>query len=138
VAGQFDEPMAQLTLGKPTRPGMNLANASRKDYFKDHLLREENASMRKSFADEIEAEVDEFANQNCLERAISRLPDSSLFIFYKKSKIRQWCMKLAEPPEHLAIVRMIEKAGSYEAYLQEQEEKAEEAKELAKLGMNRE
>lgn len=46
-------------------------------------------------------------------------------------------MKLAEPPENLMILKMIEKAGSYEAYLQEQEEKAAE-QELAQLGMNRE
>lgn len=33
-------------------------------------------------------------------------------------------MKLAEPPENLIILQEIEKAGSYEIYLKEQEEKA--------------
>jgi len=47
-----------------------------------------------------------------------------MFLLNKKSKIRKACMKLAEPPENLAILQEIEKAGSYEMYLKEQEDKA--------------
>ena len=96
---------------------MNLAKTSRREFFKDQLIKEERNAMRQRNNEEIEPDEDEEEHLSFSERVATRFLDSSLCLFYKKSKIRQWCMKLAEPPENLMILKMIEKAGSYEAYL---------------------
>ena len=78
--------------------------------------------MRASKGDgEIDNDEDEEHDLSFCERVANFLLDSSLFLFHKKSKIRQWCLKLAEPPENLLIIKEIEKLGSYEAYLLEEE-----------------
>lgn len=104
---------------KKSKLNVNIDSTSRKDFFRNQLQKEDKNNYRRKFTEEHDLEDDELIYENFCERIKSRLPDSSLFIFYKKSKIRQWCMKLAEPPDNLMIVKLIEKAGSYKAYLKE-------------------
>ena len=52
----------------------------------------------------------------CCQRFTNSMADRSLFIFHRDSRVRQWCLELAEQPEVLEKMRQLIKNGTIEDY----------------------
>ena len=58
--------------------------------------------------DDYESSDGEFTVRSILERLYERLQTSSLFIFHKDTKLRKCCLLLAESPENIEDLRILE------------------------------